>query len=166
MSGTPGTVLDAARSQLGATDGPGRDTGYLAWLRGQTGGPDPAEGRWAAAFCAWALAYAGMDPEQTGRYAHCAPWAGWFRARGRLAHAPVAGAVVFYDWDGDGHPEHMGFVEGRRPDGRLITIEGDTDRDDARGVRVARMLRSATRGITGYGLPFYGPARLPRAGGP
>lgn len=162
MTATPGMALDAARSQLGVTDGPGRDTGYLAWLRGETGRPDPAEARWAAAFCAWTLAAAGADPDDTGRYAHCTPWMEWFRARGRLAHTPVAGALVFYDWDEDGAPEHMGIVEARRDDGRLITIEGDTDPDDGRGVRVARMVR-AVRGVAGYGLPFYGPAHAYRA---
>lgn len=152
---TPGMVLDAARSQLGVTDGPGRATGYLAWLRATTGGI-PAHDRWAPAFCAWALAWAGSHPAESGRFANCTPWAAWFRSLGRLAHTPVPGALVFFDWDEDGRPEHMGFVEALQHDGRLLTIEGDVD-GDRTAPAVRRMLRSR-RLVHGYGLPFYGPA--------
>lgn len=158
---TPGEVLDAARSQLGVSDGPGRPTGYLAWLRAWTGGA-PAHDRWAPAFCAWALACAGMGPADGGRFANCTPWAAWFQSLGRLAHSPVPGALVFFDWDADGRPEHVGFVEALHHDGRLLTIEGDVEHGDGRPASVHRMMRSR-RAVHGYGLPFYGPAR--RLGG-
>ncbi len=52
----------------------------------------------------------------------------WLRATGRGLDAdcaPAPGDVAVFDWDG-GLPDHVGIVVGRRADGDLDTVEGNT----------------------------------------
>lgn len=58
--------------------------------------------------------------------------------------AARAGDIVLFDWAGTGDRyDHVGFVEGRKSDGRLITIEGNTTLPNGNG-GVARRLRSTS----------------------
>ncbi|MBQ6577494.1 MAG: CHAP domain-containing protein [Bacteroidales bacterium] len=73
------------------------------------------------------------------------------------AYAPQKGDVIFYDWQGDGHSDHVGIVE--VCDGtNIVAIEGNNN--DA--VR-RRTLRVGASYITGYGQPNYdeSPAPVP-----
>lgn len=66
------------------------------------------------------------------------------------AHA-VPGAVVYFDWGGTntlGKVDHVGVVEQVLDDGRVVTIEGNTDNACRRRVRGADV-------IAGFWLPRY-----------
>ena len=55
-----------------------------------------------------------------------------------------AGDVVFFDWpDTSSTIDHTGIIEGRKADGRLITLEGNTTLDNGND-GVARRVRSTT----------------------
>ncbi|HEY3034999.1 MAG TPA: CHAP domain-containing protein [Streptosporangiaceae bacterium] len=158
MPATAERVLDVARSQLGYTepgwgDKPGTQvTKYGQWYAAWSGRPAYRDTYWCAEFASWVLATAGFAPDEAGRYGNCTPWTAWFKKRNRWGATPRPGAVVFYDWDGDGHPEHVGIVESIRPDGRIVTIEGNATTPGGRdGVKC--MIRQA--GILGYGYPPY-----------
>jgi cell wall-associated NlpC family hydrolase len=52
------------------------------------------------------------------------------------------GDIVFFTWPGTSRAiDHVGFIEGRHTDGRLITIEGNTTLTNGNG-GVARKLRA------------------------
>ena len=68
--------------------------------------------------------------------------------RGRAA-TPGLGWVIFYDWQGDGHTEHVGIVESVK-DGVITVIEGNhNDRVGRRQIRVG------DPSIYGYGVPAF-----------
>lgn len=76
---------------------------------------------------------------------------------GRFGQTPRVGAVVFFQWPGMGRIAHVGLVEAVRPDGSVVTIEGNTDEAGGRtGGKVMRKVRRAN--IAGYGYPRYTPA--------
>jgi surface antigen len=173
MPVSTGHVLDVARSQLGYAepgwgDKPGTQvTKYGHWYAAWSGQPAFRDTYWCAEFASWVLATAGFKPDEAGRYGNCTPWIAWFKKRKRWGATPKPGAVVFYDWDGDGHPEHVGLVESVRPDGRIVTIEGNATTPGTRD-GVKRMVRRAC--ILGYGYPPYtsaGPSKAePGPGNP
>jgi len=170
MPATEQRVLDVARSQLGYTepgwgDRPGTQlTKYGIWYAEWAGKPAYRDTYWCAMFASWVLASAGFAPQDAGRYGNCGPWVKWFKARGRWGNTPRPGAVVFFSWNGDQTPEHVGIVESVRADGRVVTIEGNAS-IPGRKDGVYRMVRRA--GILGYGYPPYTQAdpNEPRPGG-
>ena len=65
------------------------------------------------------------------------------------SYKPSAGDVIFFDWGGDGSPDHVGLVE--KCDGRTVyTIEGNSS-DTCR----RRSYPVGGRQIYGYGIPKY-----------
>ena len=65
------------------------------------------------------------------------------------SYKPSAGDVIFFDWGGDGSPDHVGLVE--KCDGRTVyTIEGNSS-DTCR----RRSYPVGGRQIYGYGVPKY-----------
>lgn len=162
MAPTVTQVLGVAASQLGIKE-PGWDTTpggqvtkysrwYVNWSH-QTGYLDTY---WCAMFASWCLATAGFGVTEAGRFGNCNPWIRWWKTQGRWAARthPVPGAVVFYDWDGDGAAEHVGFVEKVLPDGRLQTLEGNATVGGGAHDGVYRMKRTRSY-VLGYGLPPY-----------
>lgn len=165
MAPTVAHTLDVARSQIGVTEpgvsgeSPGQTTKYNAWYASWSGQGGYRDTYWCSTFQSWVLAVAGFSVTEAGRYGNCGPWVRWLKAHDRWHSAPRPGALVFFDWDGDGAPEHIGMVESVRPDGRVVTIEGNASRP---GVHdgVWRMVRRAA--ILGYGhLPYAEPAKKP-----
>lgn len=55
--------------------------------------------------------------EMTGNNAYCQSVANWFQSNGRWGDRNftdlVAGDTIFFDWEGDGHTDHIGLVIGR-----------------------------------------------------
>ncbi len=158
MPTTAPHVLDIARSQLGyrepgSGDGPGTQrTKYGDWYAAWSGQSAFRDTYWCAMFVSWVLATAGFAPKEAGRYGNCNPWIAWFKARGRWGHTPRVGAVVFFSWNGDARAEHVGLVESIRPDGRIVTIEGNATTSGSRD-GVKRLVRRGA--IVGYGYPPY-----------
>jgi hypothetical protein len=66
---------------------------------------------------------------------------GWKNVRSSQTRA---GDVVFFNWNAtDRGIDHVGFVEGTKSDGRLITIEGNTTLPNGNG-GVARRVRATS----------------------
>lgn len=52
----------------------------------------------------------------------------WFQSRGkcqRNTYQPSAGTIIFFDWNGDGDPDHVGIVE-KCENGRVYTVGGNS----------------------------------------
>jgi surface antigen len=97
---------------------------------------------------------AGTVPKGSAYTPTCADW---FRRKGRWSTRPERGALVYYDFPGDGvdRISHVGVVERINANGSIVAIEGNTDERGGRtGGKVMRKVR--TTGIVGYGMPLYG----------
>jgi surface antigen len=165
MAPTIQRVLDVARHEINTTesgwgDKPGTQiTPYGKWYAAVTGQKGYIDTYWCATFVSWVLATSGFAPPEAGRYGNCTPWVQWWKNRGRWGSTPRPGAIVFYSWNGDSKPEHVGIVESVRPDGKIVTIEGNTSPDPRLKDGVYRMVRRSA--IIGYGYPPYAAAAPP-----
>jgi Putative peptidoglycan binding domain/CHAP domain len=162
---TVAQVLDRASSQVGVTEHPAGSnrTPYGAWY-GIQGQP------WCAMFVSWCTYQEGLAlPATTSKgFAYTPSGAAWFQRRRRWTSKPAPGHIVFFNFPGDGvnRISHVGIVMSVRPDGSIVTIEGNTDERGGRtGGKVMRKVRRV--GIVGYGIPDYdGPGAPKRSGFP
>ena len=77
----------------------------------------------------------------------------WFKDRAEWAdntYTPESGVIVFFDWESDGKPDHVGIVE-KCENGIIYTIEGNSLNDSC--LRRNYIVGSSI--IYGYGLPAY-----------
>ena len=77
---------------------------------------------WCAAAVATWWKEAGLPIPSGG--ASCDNWLNWARTNGYFSNQPKLGAAVLYGSSTDAH--HIGIVSGVLPNGRIITIEGNT----------------------------------------
>lgn len=74
------------------------------------------------------------------KYTYCPDSYNWCRKN--LARVPLYLAmpmdVIYFDWDKNGRPNHIGFVESKRDTASIYTIEGNTDKKDKKGRTIAR----------------------------
>lgn len=138
---TAGQLLDQFRSWLGAVERPDGSNHVLGIT---TRFWDDA---WCAMTCSvccdavaiplWTAAVAGiMERAQNGRD-------GW-----SWGHTPRVGAMICFDWgDGGIRTDHVGVVEAIRPDGMLVTIEGNHRN------RCERVVRHPSDDVLGYAYP-------------
>lgn len=78
----------------------------------------------------------------------------YYKANGKLFKEPQPSDLVFFDFDKDGIPEHIGICEKDNGDGTITTIEGNTSSgiagSQANGDGVYRRKRHKSL-ILGYG---------------
>lgn len=130
-------VLRHARSWLGTQESPFNSNRTPIGVKfGWNGVP------WCAEFVCVVLQTAGFKFPKTASapYLHdTLVKQGWKKVNKTNAKA---GDVVFFNWPGTSRTiDHTGFVEGKRLDGRLITIEGNTTLTNGNG-GVARRVRA------------------------
>ena len=142
LRGSEGMV-EVARSQLGQVGG----EPYWSWY----GFPSRVE--WCAIFVSWVADQNGFISDgRFPKFAGCSVGESWFRSEGAWqegGYHPSPGEVIFFDWNGDGIPDHVGIVE--NCDGSTVyTIEGnwgDSVHTDAYPINSPY--------IYGYGPPNY-----------
>lgn len=109
---------------------------------------------WCATFVSWVANQQGVLNRAVPKFASCNnEGVPWFKSRGQWAKrgdvTPVAGDIIFFDWDKNGSANHVGIVVGT--DGtNVYTVEGNS-RDKVR--TKSYPLNSPL--ILGYGLPNY-----------
>lgn len=161
--GTVNDVLGIASKEVGYSrwSDPAAGTKYGRWFAGLTHEPYYGENGvpYCAMFASWVLNQAGVS---------CAGFPGAYTptmlAAARKSGATVqksaaqAGDIVYYDWSGDGTPDHVGIVVANRGT-YLVTIEGNTSRGDGgsqgNGGYVAKRTRSFDY-VCGIVRPRYG----------
>ena len=150
MSTSVGRFLDVARSQLGHREVPVNRTPFGRWY-GLDGNA------WCAMYVSWCADRVGAL-DIIPKHAYTPTGANWFRARGRFDDNPRVGDIVYFRWAGSSRIGHVGIVEAIRPDGRLVTIEGNTQAGEggnqSDGGGVYRRVRARTF-VAGYGHPAY-----------
>lgn len=84
---------------------------------------------WCACFVSWCADQCGLiDAGVMPKFSLCSDGVAWFAARGRLMDAssvPSPGDLIFFDWGGDGHVDHVGIVEDVA-NGTVYTVEGNS----------------------------------------
>lgn len=122
-------VLKNAISQLGVKEHTNNDTIYGRWF-GLNHQP------WCAMFVSWCFNQAGLSAlvaaQNKKGFASCASGLAYFKKKRQLVDAKSAqpGDIVFFQFDDDPQPDHVGIVERVLPKGQgLVTIEGNTSSD-------------------------------------
>jgi hypothetical protein len=112
--------------------------------------------KWCACFVSWCANECGyIDAGILPKFAACeSQGEPWFRARdlwqdGGTGYVPSPGDIIFFDWDGGGHAQHVGIVEFVQ-DGVIHTIEGNTSDSCARRTYAVDSVK-----IRGFGTPQY-----------
>lgn len=105
---------------------------------------------WCAVFVSWCADQAGLlDGGSMPKFAVCDDGIRWFIEKGRWFNRniePKPGMIIFFDWDGDGRSDHVGFVE-KCEDGVINTIEGNSG-----DVCMRRCYVVGSDVIMGYGI--------------
>jgi surface antigen len=154
---TAAQVLALARKELGYCEAANNSNKYAKPAGHANNQP------WCATFVVAMFRAAGMTLPSESAYTPA--MANGFKKAGLWsANKPAVGAVVFYQWPKMGRIAHVGIVESVRPDGSIVTIEGNTNKAGSRtGGGVLRMVRRSN--IAGYGLPRYAAGGGKPAGG-
>jgi cell wall-associated NlpC family hydrolase len=121
-------VIDAAKQELGYQETGNNDTKYGKWY-GLNNQP------WCAMFVSWCYAQADLSEliaaSTKKGFASCDAGLKWFSKKNKIV--PVgqarAGDIVFFQFDADAQPDHVGIVV--KNDGKkyLWCIEGNTSGD-------------------------------------
>lgn len=107
---------------------------------------------WCAAFISWLANELGYLNTLIPKTASVPTMVRWFRANGQLqkkTYEPKPGEIIFFDWNVDGHPDHVGLVE-KVKNGRIYTIEGNS-KDECR----RRDYPITSKYVHSYGTPLY-----------
>ena len=136
-------IVDIALTQVGNVGG----EPYWSWW----GLSERAE--WCAMFVSWCADQAGLlDAGAIPKFENCVWGATWFKDNAGWADGsaePSPGDIIFFDWEPDGYPDHVGIVE-KCENGVVYTVEGNVNDDCAKGRYYAD-----DPCIFGYGLPAY-----------
>jgi len=119
-------VVDIAKSQVGYTErGKKNDNMYGKWY-GLNFNP------WCAMFVSWCFDKAGIVKKvaaQTPKgFASCDAGLRWFNKKGKLVPVGKAqpGDIVFFQFDADAQPDHVGICESNDGKKYLKVYEGNT----------------------------------------
>ena len=112
-------MVEIARSQLGNVGG----QPYWSWY----GFGSRVE--WCACFVSWCANQCGfIENGVCPKFSSCSVGVSWFKNRGQWQDrsvTPMSGMVIFFDWNVDGDPDHVGIVD-KVENGRVYTIEGNS----------------------------------------
>ena len=109
--GNGGDLVSVARSQVGNIGG----QPYWSWY-----GFD-SRVEWCACFVSWCANESGCLGTMVPKFSRCTDGVAWFRGQGRWkdsGYLPQPGEIIFFDWNEDGIPDHVGIVE--KVDGEMI----------------------------------------------
>ena len=118
-------VVEIARKEIGQGEVPlnSNKTKYGKWF-----GFDGVA--WCGMFVSWCYAQVGAPLGNIGfkkGFAGCQTAVAYFRKNNRITTNPVAGNIVFFDWNGDGRHDHTGiFVRWIEVGKTFEAIEGNT----------------------------------------
>lgn len=120
---------------------------------------------WCAMTLTWCAHQAGIPgdimPQTSPAGSSCPTMLKWYEDRGCRYDGntmPEAGDPVFFDWDADGKPDHVGLiihVDGTTPDNAVLhTIEGNLSRNDGEMVD-GRIIKYRDRKVLATVRPNY-----------
>lgn len=121
-------VVNVALSQVGIEERAVNRVKYnSAYYGNDAGGKDLA---WCCAFVWWVFHQAGAGKLFYGgnKTASCSELMRYMKSQGQEVATPAAGDIIFFKSGNSSYPAtHVGIVVGTTSDGRIITVEGNTD---------------------------------------
>lgn len=145
VDGSGTDLVDIALDQMGETEG----YTYYSWY-----GFD-SHVEWCACFVSWCADQCDILGIAVPKFAVVDDGVTWFKSFDMWADGgsvPSAGDIIFFDWDGDHDPDHVGIVADC--DGSTVTtVEGNTG--GSPGVVSSRSISVDSPLIYGYGTPEY-----------
>ncbi len=113
-------IVAVALSQVGNVGG----QAYWSWY----GFSSRVE--WCACFVSWCADQCGyIESGIIPKHSYCPTGVEWFRSRGQWQDRnsiPAPGAIIYFDWGGDGIADHVGIVESC-DESTVYTIEGNAN---------------------------------------
>ena len=108
---------------------------------------------WCACFVSWCADQCGyIDSGIIPKFSLVSDGVAWFSGNGQWqdrSYEPSAGDLIFFDWDSDGSPDHVGIVE-KCENGIVYTVEGNSG-DACKQHQYA----VGSSSVYGYGMPAY-----------
>lgn len=108
---------------------------------------------WCAIFVSWVANEAGYIESKTiPKFAGVWNGVDWFKALGQWHdsnYIPNSGDIIFFDWEVDGKPNHVGIVE-KVENNTIYTIEGNSNDESKQ-----KEYSINSNVIFGYGVPAY-----------
>lgn len=136
-------IVAIAEKEIGYTETPtnSNKTKYGKWF-----GFDGVA--WCGMFVSWCYDKAGLPLGNIGfskGFAGCQTAVAFYKKKGKITNEPVAGDIVFFDWNGDGRYDHTGIFVRHINEIYLETIEGNTSlTNQSNGGQVMRRKRKYT----------------------
>ncbi len=118
------SIIEIARSEIGTGETPkgSNITKYGAWY-GRNGVS------WCGILASYCYYFGGfpLTGIQTNKgFASCHLAYEYFKKTNQLTDTPKQNDLVFYDWNGDGHYDHVGIYDTHLDDTHFQAIEGNT----------------------------------------
>lgn len=131
-------IVDIARNEIGNKGG----EKYWRWYGFNQ------RVNWCAIFLSWCANESGTINNTIPRFSLCTDGVKWYKDRSKWknkSYIPQTGDIIFFDWNGDDHVQHVGIVEKVEND-KVYTIEGNSN-DEVRNKSYSLNNKS----IYGYG---------------
>lgn len=136
-------IIEIAEKEIGYSEAPANSnkTKYGKWF-----GFDGVA--WCGMFVSWCYDKAGQPLGNIGfskGFAGCQTAVAFYKKKGKITNEPVAGDIVFFDWNGDGRYDHTGIFVRHINEIYFETIEGNTSlTNQSNGGQVMRRKRKYT----------------------
>lgn len=117
-------IIEIATAEIGYKENPANSnkTKYGKWF-----GFDGVA--WCGMFVSWVYFHAGLPLGKIGftrGFAGCQTAVAHFKKTGEITTSPVAGDIVFFDWNNDGRYDHTGIFKTWIEKDAFTSIEGNT----------------------------------------
>lgn len=155
-------IVACARKYIGTSE-PSGDDQFIQAYNKSVGTNFNMQTAWCAMFVTFCARMAGVPTTVIPNFASCSVSINtFFKPKGRWhlrtsGYKPQAGDLIYYDWDKDSQPNHVGIVAGVEGN-KVITIEGNTSNPAGKtkydGVYSKSVSLTSTT-ILGYVEPAY-----------
>lgn len=150
-------VLNVARSYIGVKESP-RNSNNVIFNTDYYGRKvSGSQYSWCVTFCwdVFRLANASKLFYNGKKSASATTVMNYYKSTGQIVKNPQAGDLVFFQFDKDAYADHIGIVESVKPNGSVVTIEGNTSiTSNDNGGKVMRRTR-ARKLIMAFARPKY-----------
>lgn len=122
-------IINTATAEICRNETDGGDDKYILWYNNAVGTKFATTVAWCAIFVSWCMRRSNIDSKIYPNFASCSAGYSTFKknevVRSPKNYSPKAGDLIFYDFNKDNSPEHVGIVFAN--DGKYVyTIEGNS----------------------------------------
>ena len=129
IESNPSKALRVFTRELGRNEADGEDDKYILWYNAVNGTKFATTVAWCAISASWANRRGGVNETRYPNFSSCSASLKVFEKSGLVknpkTYKPKSGDLIYFDWDQNGAPEHVGMVFSY--DGKYVeTIEGNS----------------------------------------